>query len=88
MANPVTTAPNPLMVARCRQPGGRVRHQWTTNPVWERVKPVNTPMANSGISSLVLPPTATNKAPERTASTQMPLEKTWRSPRKANRWGR
>ena len=69
-------------------PGGRVRHQWTTRPDWERVNPVNTPMAKSGISSLVFPPTAISSTADRPASTQMPLAKTCRSPRSAKRWGR
>ena len=56
VATAVTTAPRPLMAARCCQPRGRLRHQCTTKPAWASVKPVNTPMANSGISLSVLPP--------------------------------
>ena len=81
VASAVTTAPRPLTVARLAHRGGRVRHQWTTNPVWERVKPVNTPMAKRGISSLVFPPTAIRSPAERPANTQMPFTNTWRSPR-------
>ena len=55
VAMAVTTAPMPLIMARRRQPGGRSRRQCTTRPVWDSVKPMNTPMANSGMSVLVLP---------------------------------
>src|ERR1039458_9797489 len=87
VASAVTTAPRPLMVARLAHRGGRVRNQWTTNPVWERVKPVNTPMAKRGISSLVFPPTAIRSPAERPANTQMPFTNTWRSPRNAKEMG-
>ena len=62
MAVAVTTAPTPLIVARRCHPGSLVRRQWTTRPAWASVKPMNTPMANSGISVLVLPPTATSSS--------------------------
>ena len=42
--------------------GGRSRRQCTTRPVWESVKPTNTPIANSGMSVLVLPRTAIMRA--------------------------
>ena len=45
----------PLIMARRRQRGGRVRHQCTTRPLWANVKPVKTPIANSGIKAFVLP---------------------------------
>ena len=88
VAMAVMTAPIPLMTARRRQPGGRVLRQCTTRPVCDSVKPMNTPMANSGISVLVLPPTAIRSAPAMTASTTMPFAKVWRSPRMVKRWGR
>ena len=88
VAMAVTTAPMPLMAARRRHPGGRSFRQCTTRPVCDSVKPMNTPMAKRGISVLVLPPTATSSAPAMTASTTMPLAKTWRSPRMLKRWGR
>ena len=84
----VMTAPSPLMTARRRQPGGRVFLQCTTRPVCDSVKPMNTPMANRGISVLVFPRTATSSAAAMTASTTMPFEKTCRSPRSVKRCGR
>ena len=88
VATAVTTAPMPLMTARWRQRGGRVRRQCTTSPVWDSVNPVNTPIANSGISVWVLPPTATSSAPDKTASVQTPEANTCRSSRSENRCGR
>ena len=41
----VATAPTALMVRPACQWGSRRRQWWTTIPVWERVNPVNTPMA-------------------------------------------
>ena len=87
VAMAVTTAPIPLMVARRRQPGGRSRRQCTTSPVWDSVKPMNTPMAKRGMSVLVLPRTAMRSAAAMSDSTTIPLEKTWRSPRSAKRCG-
>ncbi len=49
---------------------------------------MNTPMANSGISVFVLPPTAMSKAPDIRVRATIPFVKTWRSPRSENRWGR
>ena len=43
------------MSARPAQPGGRCSCQCRTMPAWDRVKPTNTPMANSGISAWVSP---------------------------------
>jgi hypothetical protein len=88
VASAVTTAPVPLMIARYCQLGDRVRRQWTTIPVCDSVKPVNTPIANSGISLWVLPATAISKTPARPASVQMPKASTCRSSRCANRCGR
>ena len=73
VAMAVMQAPTPLMVARRRQPGGRSRHQCTTRPDCDSVKPMNTPMAKRGMRVLVLPPTATRSAPAITASTTIPL---------------
>ncbi len=88
VARAVTTAPMPLSAAFRRQPGGRAALQCTTMPVWARVKPMNTPMANRGINVLVFPRTTTNSAAAAILRAQMPLEKTRRSPRRAKAWGR
>src|SRR5690349_19090957 len=50
VATVVTTAPRPLRLARYRQRGGRVRRQRTTSPLCDKVKPVKTPTAYSGMS--------------------------------------
>jgi hypothetical protein len=88
VAAAVTSAPKPLTAARICQRGALVRHQCTTSPLCASVKPMNTPMANSGIIVLVLPFTTTSSTPDRTASAQMPLANTCRSPRSENRCGR
>ena len=62
VATAVMIAPSPLIAARRCQPVERWRHQWTTSPVWAQVKPVNTPMANSGMSRIVSPSTAISKS--------------------------
>lgn len=48
---------------------------------------MNTPMANSGMSELVLPRTATSRAPDMAASAHIPLLNTNRSPRMESRCG-
>lgn len=88
VATAVTTAPAPLIAARWRQRGGRFRRQYTTSPDRDSVNPVNTPIANRGISAWVLPPTATSSAPDKTASVTMPGANTCRSSRSENRCGR
>ena len=42
---PVATAPVPLMIARCRQPGRRSRIQWRTMPDCDSVNEMKTPTA-------------------------------------------
>lgn len=88
VATAVTTAPVPLTAARRRQRGGRERCQCTTRPAWANVKPVNTPTANRGMGDWVLPFTASSRAADRAARTQMAAAYTWRSPRMAKRCGR
>ena len=88
VAMAVMMAPKPLMAARRRQRGGRSRHQCTTSPAWDSVKPMNTPMAKRGMRVLVLPPTAMSSAPAMIVSTKIPLPKVCRSPRMVNRCGR
>ncbi len=88
VATAVTTAPVPLIAARRDQPAGRFRRQCTTSPAWDSVKPVNTPIAYSGIRVRVLPSTAISSAPARMASAQMPEANTCRSSRSPNRCGR
>jgi hypothetical protein len=65
-----------------------VRRQCTTSPACDKVKPVKTPMAYSGMSVRVLPLTATSRAPDRIARVQIPDANTCRSSRSAYRWGR
>jgi hypothetical protein len=88
VAAAVTAAPVPLTIARCCHRGGRVLRQWTTSPAWESVKPVNTPIANSGIRVRVLPPTTISSTPDITASVQIPEANTCRSSRIEYRCGR
>ncbi len=57
-------------------------------PDWLSVNPVNTPTAYSGMRAVVWPPKATISTAAMTARTTMPLEKTSRSPRFLNWWGR
>src|ERR1019366_6411233 len=87
VATAVTVAPTPLISALRDQLGPRVRRQWTTRPDWAMVKPMNTPMANRGMSELVFPFTATSRAAENTASAQTPLPKTCRLSRQAEEVG-
>ena len=72
MVTKVRTAPSPLMAARRIQPGWRCACQCRTMPAWDRVKPTNTPMANSGMSAWVSPSEATSSAAAATASTPTP----------------
>ena len=88
VATAVTNAPVPLITARLAQPCSRVRRQCTTRPDWERVKPMNTPIANKGIRVLVFPPTATSSAAEKMVSAQTPLPKTRRRHGIRREWGR
>ncbi len=48
----VITDPVALIATRSRQRGGRSLRQWRTRPTWLSVKPMNTPIANSGIRLL------------------------------------
>ena len=72
VAMAVTVAPRPLRAARNSQRGGRVRHQCTTRPLCDSVKPVNTPMANSGISVSTFPRTAMSSTADARDSAQIP----------------
>ncbi|CAM5330257.1 hypothetical protein SANTM175S_08126 [Streptomyces antimycoticus] len=51
------------------------------------VKPVNTPMANSGINRWVSPPTAMSSRADSSATATTPYRYTGRSARSPNRWG-
>ena len=54
------------------QPGPRCSRQCRTMPAWDRVKPTNTPIANSGISAWVSPRATTSRTAAKTASTTTP----------------
>ena len=84
----VNTAPTPLMTARVRQPSVRFSRQCRTMPVCERVKPTNTPIANSGTSACVSPFETTSSTAAKTASTTTPYRCTCRAARRKNRCGR
>ena len=84
----VSTAPSPLMNARRAQPSPCCSCQCLTMPVWDRVNPTNTPMANTGIRAWVLPLDTTSSTAAAAASTPTPYRKTCRSPFSANTCGR
>ncbi len=46
--------------------------QWRTSPDWAMVNPMNTPMANMGISRCVFPFTATSNTAEKPVRVQIP----------------
>ena len=83
----VAMAPTPLIARLRRQPGSRVRRQWTTMPSCDSVIDVNTPTAYSGISASTRPPNAATTTIARTASAMIPELNARRSPRYANRDG-
>ena len=84
----VSTAPSPLMNARPAQPRPCCSCQCRTMPVWDRVNPTNTPIANTGISAWVLPRATTSSTAANTASTLIPYRYTCRSACSANMCGR
>ena len=69
----VITAPVALIVARSRQCGGRSARQWRTSPTWLSVKPMNTPIANSGIRLLTCAPDAISSTSASSASATIPV---------------
>ena len=84
----VRTAPTALIAARVDQPGDRSALQCLTMPTWDRVKPTNTPMANSGTSACVSPLDATSRAAASRARVTTPYRCTCRSARSPNMCGR
>ena len=60
--SPSSPRRSPLIAARSRQRGGRSARQWRTSPTWLSVKPMNTPIANSGIRLLTCAPDATSSS--------------------------
>ena len=54
------------------EPLDRCRCQCFTIPIWDRVKPMKTPTANSGTSSWVSPRTAMSSSAAAIASTMTP----------------
>ena len=69
----VIALPVALIVARSRQCGGRSERQWRTRPTWLSVKPMNTPIANSGIRLLTCASDAVSRTSDRSASATIPI---------------
>ena len=68
----VISAPLALTISRHRQPESRPRNQWTTMPLWLRVKQTNTPTEYSGIRLVVLPWKATYRPAAMAARRMIP----------------
>ena len=81
-ATAVITAPVPFSAIRSRQREDRSWFQCRTSPTWLSVKPMNTPIAYSGISRLVSALTATSSSAASTASEKIPNRYTGRSARR------
>ena len=78
----VITAPAPFTLARSCQRRGLALRQWRTSPIWLSVKPMNTPIAYSGISFSVWAPTAISNSSAANASATIPILYTGRSARR------
>lgn len=68
----VSVAPRPLIAALARHGDGRARSQRRTSPSWLIVKPMNTPIVNSGIRRSVWASTTTNSRAAANASVTIP----------------